>query len=84
MGAKHIDEIIALAEARAAEVARAAAIARVQRPLNTREAATVLGKSTDTLRRWRCDGTGPKWRMVGKRAGYDLADLEQWLCGGAR
>lgn len=72
------------AAAVAAEATRAAMLRRISAPLSTKEAAVILGRTRETLRQWRVRGIGPKWRMVGKRAGYELVDLEEWLKGGAQ
>jgi predicted DNA-binding transcriptional regulator AlpA len=51
--------------------------------LSSREAASLLGVRPLTLRKWRCDGTGPRFVRLGtgrrSRAAYRLSDLEAWL-----
>jgi hypothetical protein len=42
--------------------------------LTTREAATMLGYSPETLRKWRDQGRGPKWRPVSARPRYELRE----------
>lgn len=52
-------------------------------PLNTDDAAKMLGISPMTLRIWRCSGKGPRFTKLGdaKQAPvvYQLADLEAWI-----
>jgi hypothetical protein len=39
-------------------------------------AASLLSRSTQTLRRWRSEGIGPRWRRgLGRRIEYAVADL---------
>lgn len=42
------------------------------------EAAQYLRKSVPTLERWAALGTGPRFRMVGRRALYALRDLREF------
>src|ERR1700737_3685949 len=46
--------------------------------LRTPEAARFLGISTRTLEKHRSYGTGPKYRKIGGRVIYALADLKAW------
>jgi Helix-turn-helix domain len=52
-------------------------------PLNTEDAASMLGISPITLRIWRCSGKGPRFTKLGdaKQAPvvYQRADLEAWI-----
>jgi predicted DNA-binding transcriptional regulator AlpA len=44
------------------------------------EAATMLRLSARTLQRLRLDGNGPRWiRLTGRRLGYAIADLQEWV-----
>ena len=44
------------------------------------EAATRLGVSTSTLKRWNANGYGPKRIKIGPHAvGYRLADLDAFV-----
>ncbi len=51
--------------------------------LTSPQAAAFLGITPQTLRRWRCDGTGPRFVRLGtgrrSRAAYRFEDLEAWL-----
>ena len=51
--------------------------------LTSPQAAAQLGVQPQTLRKWRCDGTGPRFVRLGtgrrSRAAYRLSDLEAWL-----
>ncbi len=48
--------------------------------LNEHEAAAVVGASVKTLRRWRCDGIGPRFRRLnGFTVRYRLGDLIAWI-----
>ena len=51
-----------------------------QAMLNEHQAAAVLGVSVKSLRRWRCDGTGPRYvKINGCSVRYRLGDLSVWL-----
>lgn len=45
------------------------------------QAAKYLGKSVETLRRWRREGAGPAYAEVGGTPRYSLASLDDWLRG---
>jgi hypothetical protein len=47
--------------------------------LSEKEAAELLKKSCQTLRRWRRIGYGPNCTMVGRSPMYPLAWLNDWL-----
>lgn len=47
------------------------------------EAAAQLQVAERTLRRWRIEGTGPRWHRVGKQIRYSQADLDAWLASAA-
>jgi hypothetical protein len=43
-------------------------------------ASRVLGGiAVQTLARWRCEGTGPKFCKVGRRVVYSVEDLAAWV-----
>ena len=44
----------------------------------TKDAAPIVGRSVDTLRRWRMEGNGPKYTKISGRVFYDMADLDAW------
>jgi predicted DNA-binding transcriptional regulator AlpA len=52
--------------------------------LDVRMAARYLGLATATLNRWRCVGTGPRWRKFGGSVRYSVADLETWAAAQVR
>lgn len=51
--------------------------------LPTAEAAEYLSRQSQTLRKWRLSGVGPRYIRMGRglraRVGYRLSDLEAWL-----
>jgi hypothetical protein len=47
--------------------------------VDTRRAAEILGRSTATLKRWRCEGTGPSWIEIEGRVSYDVAVLLEYI-----
>ena len=50
--------------------------------LNEAEAARALGLSPRTLQRWRLEGRGPDFVLIGnKRVGYLHEDIHEWLQG---
>jgi predicted DNA-binding transcriptional regulator AlpA len=50
------------------------------RVLSSREASSHVGLSEMTLRRYRTEGTGPRFVRLGeRRIGYRIADLDAWL-----
>ena len=42
-------------------------------------AAQYLGRAQVTLRKWRCNGAGPRFRSVNGRAYYERVELDAWL-----
>lgn len=52
--------------------------------LNEMEAARFLGLRTKTLASWRCRGTGPVFRKIGRLVRYMQSDLEEYLENQAR
>lgn len=50
------------------------------RLLTTREAASLLGLSEQTLRRWRCCGTGPLFvKLAPNRVAYRPKAVEEFI-----
>lgn len=45
----------------------------------TREAAPVVGLATQSMRKLRVTGGGPRFRYEGRRVYYLEADLREWL-----
>ena len=41
--------------------------------------AEQLGLTPGTLAKWRVYGTGPRFIRIGRRIGYDPADVAEWL-----
>lgn len=37
------------------------------------------GVAIQTLARWRCEGTGPKYSKAGRRVMYSVDDLIAWM-----
>jgi predicted DNA-binding transcriptional regulator AlpA len=42
-------------------------------------AATMIGLTAPTLRRWRHEGRGPRYCKVGSSVRYKVADLEEFI-----
>jgi predicted DNA-binding transcriptional regulator AlpA len=51
----------------------------VDRLLDQREAAQILGISVRTLERLRVVGTGPQFCRLGRLVRYRACDLEEWV-----
>lgn len=52
--------------------------------LTTAEAAEYIGFSEISLRRWRSQGTGPKYLKLGaRRVRYRREDLDAWVDSGS-
>ena len=52
---------------------------KIQRRLNSREAATYLGISYSKLTKWRTFGGGPKYIKLSERVVYDIAELDNFM-----
>ena len=52
---------------------------RIPQLINTRRAAEILGRSPNTLKRWRYEGVGPEWIMIEGRVSYDLSVLLDFI-----
>lgn len=51
-----------------------------ERLLTTEEAAEIIRMSKSSLARWRAEGTGPAYVLVGGRAvRYRRADVDAWM-----
>nr|WP_256938752.1 helix-turn-helix domain-containing protein [Rhodococcus qingshengii] len=44
-----------------------------------REVAEYVGVPAQTVAVWAMKGTGPKYRLIGRHARYDWADVDAWL-----
>jgi excisionase family DNA binding protein len=51
----------------------------VAETLTPEQASAYLQIPTETLRRWRGLGTGPKFAKVGRHVRYRPAELDRWL-----
>jgi hypothetical protein len=51
----------------------------VSKLIPDREAAIRIGRSVQTLQRWRRLGEGPNFFKIGKTVFYDPRDLEDWI-----
>lgn len=47
--------------------------------IDTRQAASLLGVSPETLRAWRVRGQGPAWHKLGKACRYARSDIDAFL-----
>lgn len=47
--------------------------------VNTHKAAEILGRSSATLKRWRCEGIGPNWIEIEGRVSYDVKVLLEYI-----
>lgn len=52
--------------------------------LSPRQLADKLNVSEPTLARMRCQGSGPRYRKLGRSVKYRWSDVEEWLAGCAR
>lgn len=52
---------------------------RIPRLVNTRKAAEILGRSPNTLKRWRYEGVGPSYVEIEGRVSYDVAVLIEYI-----
>ena len=43
------------------------------------EAARILNVSIGGLRKWRREGTGPRFIKIGRLIRYNLVDISEWL-----
>jgi hypothetical protein len=47
--------------------------------VDTRKAAEILGRSKNTLKRWRYEGVGPDYVVIRKRVLYDIGVLLEFI-----
>jgi predicted site-specific integrase-resolvase len=47
--------------------------------VDTRRAAAILGRSPNTLKRWRYEGIGPEYVEMEGRVRYDTAKLLEYI-----
>jgi predicted DNA-binding transcriptional regulator AlpA len=51
----------------------------VEQLLNERELARLFHVSVGTLRYWRAEGRGPRFRKIGQLVRYAPSDVSEWL-----
>jgi len=47
--------------------------------LTTDELARLFRTSTESVRYWRTNGSGPRWIKIGRRVLYDAADVQDFV-----
>jgi len=52
--------------------------------VNPKEAAEILGRSVNTLKRWRYEGVGPNWIELQGRISYDVDVLLEYIAKNTR
>ncbi len=53
--------------------------------LSSKEAAPYIGIAYSTMCKWRCQGRGPSFVLVGpRRIGYLIEELDRWLASRVR
>lgn len=52
--------------------------------VDTKEAAGLLGRPPDTLKRWRYEGVGPDWIVIERKVMYDVAVLLKYIVRNTR
>jgi predicted DNA-binding transcriptional regulator AlpA len=52
---------------------------QIETLLNERQLSRLIGVSIGTLRFWRCEGKGPRFRKVGQLVRYAPSDVNEWL-----
>ena len=52
--------------------------------INTKKAAEILGRSPNTLKRWRYEGIGPAYVEIEGRVSYDVAVLIEYINANTR
>jgi hypothetical protein len=57
---------------------------RIPQLVNTRKAAEILGRSPNTLKRWRYEGVGPDYVEIEGRVSYDVAVLIEYINANTR
>jgi excisionase family DNA binding protein len=58
---------------------RATATAKPAEYITAKQLAERLGLSRQTIDSWRYQGTGPRWRKLGRVVRYSVADVDAWL-----
>ncbi len=51
----------------------------MEKLLNEKEAAELLGQSPRTLQQWRWRATGPRYVKNGRSVRYSLTDLQEFI-----
>jgi predicted DNA-binding transcriptional regulator AlpA len=52
---------------------------QIETLLNERQLSRLIAVSIGTLRSWRSDGKGPRFRKVGQLVRYAPSDVNEWL-----
>ena len=52
---------------------------RIERLLNERQVADLIGVSVATIRHWRHRGKGPSYLKIGPLVRYDPRAIQRWL-----
>ena len=51
----------------------------MDRCIGERQLAAMTDLKAQTLRRWRCEGQGPRFLRLGGAVKYRMSDVESWL-----
>jgi excisionase family DNA binding protein len=51
----------------------------VEELLTSKQAAAYAKVSVRSLKRWRAEGTGPKFLKAGRQVRYRKRDLDEWM-----
>jgi predicted DNA-binding transcriptional regulator AlpA len=51
----------------------------MDRCIGERQLAELTNLTAQTLRRWRCEGKGPRFLRLGGAVKYRMSDVESWL-----
>jgi predicted DNA-binding transcriptional regulator AlpA len=52
---------------------------QIETLLNEKQLSRLIGLSIGTLRFWRSEGKGPRFRKIGQLVRYAPSDVTQWL-----
>ena len=70
---------MAVADRYGLPVSAAARDQSIPQIVDPRRAAEILGRSPNTLKRWRYEGIGPDYVVINGRVLYDVAVLSDWI-----
>lgn len=74
-----VAELQAMLAGTISEVLKANVHAVDKAVMTSKEAAAYLGFTEDVIRRWRANGTGPRYVKRQNRVRYMLQDINAWL-----